>query len=1171
MGKKFKMKAVIHLRRLSVIFLSLMSLFLALSVFSLFFSNKASGIESTTPKLRVLEIVSRTGASSILQANKILEQTVGTKYEYTIMPIKQFVAQREELDGLYDVIAIMGTNFSSTGVQNREHNTTNVMNDITRLKADEIIEDFIKKGQPVIIDSRSVSSSSGNVLNDAFSKYTNRNPNNLFIYDNRNNNTNTNTTFRNNFTTFINSYKQAPRFSLTRKPSESTKYTPSQSLDFEIKMQVPTNLNNSSLQARLYIDADFNDRYSPDEIVVEKSITSSTTGLSYLLPRGYSGVRNWKLEVIDMGTNLKSYQKGMVYFKDQIVELNVLQVMGSTTSSSLKSENNLRQSYLSTDEYKINIDVTNMSEFNKTNTSNASYSHEKLNGKYDMVIFGFQDSYNLNAKINQNAATSVKNFINTNQSVMFTHDTIFEQSGDENNLWVKNFMEETGQIKPKTNLGYGAPSLSTRTGKVNEGLITNYPFKLNDSINIASTHNQYFTLDLEDPNVTPWYNITGSSRDVNDSWNHYYTYSKGNITYSGSGHTSAGFPDEEQRLFVNTMYRAFLGSNHAPIITVINPQVDNEVIPAHHKVELAYTIQDFDLKDKKLSTKVFLGDKLVYEEDDVTNGSTIVQTIDHQKPNGGAETLRIEAIDSQGAKVEKIINLKIEKINANLEVSRTISSQGVIPVDSEVQIQYNINPKEVTGEAAKKITADEKLITDVQFSETFPPNVEVIVPTGFNKSGTLQTGYTISGILSDVQYIRQGDKFVAQPSSFTIKIIPKDKNISTLNSAQVNYTDINDEQTIVRFNSLTIQSDYKLDRVELPQNMVINKGIPKNLTLDLKIYPEKVGIKDINWSVIEGQDIITIDPKTGVVIANGKGSGYVKVVVTDVFGNKKEAITYITVRIPIDSIILEDITIKVGEEKNIPIKIETTENDNDAINGVTFELTNPNVASIDKEHRKILGIEPGEATIRAWGLDKDGNVVEAIARLIVEEISVERITVSPNPVSIQKFEEYDNFDVRIFPENATDKTLNWESRNPSIVQVIKNGEIKGVATGSAEVVVSTRDGKVSTTVMIHVGLPLEGISASSIKIKKGTTDDANKYYKKHPADATNVKGSPSFVSSDENIVEVDANGTIYAKRLGTAKIYITVWDDRDNSYSAELIVHVTEEGNDSKDLSGDKY
>ena len=51
--------------------------------------------------------------------------------------------------------------------------------------------------------------------------------------------------------------------------------------------------------------------------------------------------------------------------------------------------------------------------------------------------------------------------------------------------------------------------------------------------------------------------------------------------------------------------------------------------------------------------------------------------------NGGNAILRIEATDSQGAKAEKTINLTIEKIKANLEISRTASTQDIVPVDSE--------------------------------------------------------------------------------------------------------------------------------------------------------------------------------------------------------------------------------------------------------------------------------------------------------------------------------------------------------------------------------------------------------------------------------------------------------------------------------------------------------
>ena len=171
-----------------------------------------------------------------------------------------------------------------------------------------------------------------------------------------------------------------------------------------------------------------------------------------------------------------------------------------------------------------------------------------------MLIFGFADVIIMRLSIIMRL-TLLNNLLNTNQSILFTHDTIFER----NNNWVNNFKADTGQTGVFTNLGYGAPNTSKQTKKINDGLITTYPFVLDDNIQIATTHNQYYMLNLEDPKIIPWYNIIGNNRDPYDSWNHYYTYSKGNITYSGTGHTNTNFPDEEQKLFVNTMYRAFLG------------------------------------------------------------------------------------------------------------------------------------------------------------------------------------------------------------------------------------------------------------------------------------------------------------------------------------------------------------------------------------------------------------------------------------------------------------------------------------------------------------------------------------------------------------------------------------------------------------------------------------
>lgn len=1130
------------------------------------------------PKLTVLEIID-VGDSRI---GDVLEDTGSFLVETITM--KQFVASREELDGKYDFIAISKGEYSTQTVgvtnssnRNKAHETTNIQNDITDLKATEIISQFIEKGQLVILEKDSIRN--GGKLQNHFDKY-NGSDKNVIFYENRkaeNNQNNSCSWWRewlglcsnngnNNgndqqqdlisqLNAFLNSekYKERPRFELTKKPSEP-QYQPEQTIQFDLALK--TSVQSKNLKAILYIDSDFNDRYDASEMVAEKIITSKNETISYQLPSGYSGVRNWKVEVIDLGTSLKDYEKGTIYFKDQTVEVNVLQVKrNSTDNSSLTSTNNMKQSYLEKNgEYKINIDVTDMNEFNK---STGKFSHTKINGTYDMIIFGFADSYN-NTAINNNAVNSVKQFINTNQSILFTHDTIFES----NNNWVNNFMEATGQKPPHTNLGYGAPKTSTTTKKMNDGLMTTYPFKLKDNIKIATTHNQYYTLNLEDPNVIPWYNITGGERDPYDSWNHFYTYSKGNITYSGTGHTSSGFPDDEQQLFVNTMYRAFLGSNHAPVIDVITPN-DDEVIPAHQKIELSYKVQDFDLKDTHISTEVYLNGTSIGRPESVRTGTTIVKSIDHGLLNNGHVELKIVAIDDNGAKAEKVINLKVEKVKANLEISRTSTTDQIIPVASTAQFNYTIQPREITGAVVENLNLEEVILIDLQFSETFPANVEVEVPDGFEKSGSLSTGYTVTANLGDILYKRdKGNKYLAEPFNFTVTVSPKAKGEFTFNNSSITYVDINNQREKVTFNATTIRADYKVEKVTLPESIVINKGIAENLSLVLDIYPKNAGISEIVWAT--DNNMLKIDPKTGVLTADQVTEGYVTVTVTDFFGNKKEAKTYVTVRIPVEQIHVDEITLKVGEKVALPITVTPSE----ARTALTLSLADPTVAAIDRSSFTIEGLKPGVTYIVVTGTNKGGQVITASASVTVEEVLIESIIVNPTEVRIDKFAIFDRFTVTIEPLEATNKNLIWKSLNSSIVEVLENGKIQGKATGTAEIEIYSEDkGNAKTSIIVIVGSPLSGIGTDGdLTIKKGDNSyNASNYITYYPSDATNVT-SKSFESSNLSILEVDSTGQITAKRLGDAEIAITVFVEDGSSYSATLKVKVVDPStNDSKD------
>lgn len=137
-----------------------------------------------------------------------------------------------------------------------------------------------------------------------------------------------------------------------------------------------------------------------------------------------------------------------------------------------------------------------------------------------------------------------------------------------------------------------------RAERVNEGQITTYPYYLDETIDIARTHHQYFTLDLTtdddkdgETDLVVWYTMGGkegdnsyldtkefssnpnngfSTKDANfddtsekDVMNNYYIYNKGNITYTGFGDfdnttwLNRGNVVDECKLFVNTLVAAY--------------------------------------------------------------------------------------------------------------------------------------------------------------------------------------------------------------------------------------------------------------------------------------------------------------------------------------------------------------------------------------------------------------------------------------------------------------------------------------------------------------------------------------------------------------------------------------------------------------------------------------
>ena len=380
-------------------------------------------------------------------------------------------------------------------------------------------------------------------------------------------------------------------------------------------------------------------------------------------------------------------------------------------------------------EYRIEVEEMTVKEFNEK----ASKKQIELNGNYDMVILGFNDNYTDEKWMNWDSAAVelLDDFIKTKQSVMFTHDTIHftynldltakfgtavgqmfsaDGAGNFNGIWTAglvgdpNLNQSSGTFTTdvlrayrdtaRNNIGkydprghYQAintyPDTATRVKPVNSSVITLYPFILEggefsgpDKMEVAATHFQWYKLNLEDPEVVPLFNlyVAGKDKINDDAMNNYYTYTKGTITYSGTGHkrdNSKRYPDFETKLFVNTAIKAYQIANHAPEVTILEPQDNSKVSRSEGDLELKFRAYDFDLGDDYLYYEVFIDTENKGRDEDfvsltdggkimMMNGQQVSFTIPEDKlPEIGKFRIKVYAEDEHEAGSFSIITVEM--------------------------------------------------------------------------------------------------------------------------------------------------------------------------------------------------------------------------------------------------------------------------------------------------------------------------------------------------------------------------------------------------------------------------------------------------------------------------------------------------------------------------------
>ncbi len=164
-------------------------------------------------------------------------------------------------------------------------------------------------------------------------------------------------------------------------------------------------------------------------------------------------------------------------------------------------------------------------------------------------------------------------------------ETLVEQTQGFNDMTLYRYPGYTNQYvtDPDTNLR----KLTYDVAQVNSGQLTSYPYNINlagfggenETLRVAETHFQYYQLNMNSDDIVVWYTLADPTGDSDPYYSHpardvvndYYIYSRGNITYTGFGHSKSEHtttPPSEAQLLVNTIIASYRASRTEPTITL---------------------------------------------------------------------------------------------------------------------------------------------------------------------------------------------------------------------------------------------------------------------------------------------------------------------------------------------------------------------------------------------------------------------------------------------------------------------------------------------------------------------------------------------------------------------------------------------------------------------------
>jgi uncharacterized protein YjdB len=288
--------------------------------------------------------------------------------------------------------------------------------------------------------------------------------------------------------------------------------------------------------------------------------------------------------------------------------------------------------------------------------------------------------------------------------------------------------------------------------------------------------------------------------------------------------------------------------------------------------------------------------------------------------------------------------------------------------------------------------------------------------------------------------------------------------------------------------------------------------------------------------------IATVD-QSGKVAARQIGTATITVTTAD--GGKTASCVVTVDPIRVTEIVISDAqaSILIGNSKQLTATVSPA---NATDQSYIWSSSDRAIADVDQSG-KVTALQPGKVSITVKTMDgnKTADCDVTVLPILVTQIDLpQELHILIGDVVL--------LSATVLPDNATDRSLLWESADSGTAGVDAAGRVTGCRVGTTTITVTSTDGAVTATCNVTVDpIRVTGITISDSTAALLVGDEMLLNATVSPDDATDQ--SYVWSSSDPSVASVDQSGKVAALKIGTATITAT---SVDGGFAASCVVTV---------------